>query len=139
MSTRHLHAVKNTAARREPLRKIGRTFQEAYLTVRPLVMAASGVAGTALFLHQISIEPLHHNTFVWVVGLVLAGVGWSGLYRGVSDRVHLIRWIHLEDPGLALDREPEIRRRVHRLPKRHQERFYAHRKQVKRAAGGRRT
>lgn len=139
MSTRHVHAVKNATARKEPLRRVGRIFREAYLTVRPLVMAAYGVAGTALFLHQISIEPLHHNTFVWVVGLVLAVAGWSGLYRGVSDRVHLIRWIRLEDPGVAMDHEPEVRRRVHRLPKRHQERFYARRKQVKRAAGGRRA
>lgn len=109
----------------------------AFTVIRPLVLSAAAVAGGAFGAYQLWNEPWHHNALVWIVAWTVALFGVVGLYKEVTYRVRLHRWLQKEDPEEVWDEEPELREMVQWLPPWYRQRFLARRQAVRSWTGKR--
>ncbi|MFA5860065.1 MAG: DUF63 family protein [Candidatus Thermoplasmatota archaeon] len=82
------------------------------------VLLGVGVWVIAWYFNDVGLDALHHGAVVWLVGLVAVGYAVVGLYKEVSNRVKLHRWLALaaNDPEEALKQAESIQRFSRMLP-----------------------
>jgi hypothetical protein len=97
-------------------RKARQAVSKGLAVVRPLWLAGLGYGGAWLVVVQLRQEVWHHNMPVWAAGLFIAGWGVVGLYKEVSRRVAVRRWLKEESVHKVLDEAPRIRKMVDALP-----------------------
>jgi len=97
--------------------------RDAYLSVRPLLMAGTAAGGAWWAWYMLSLYPWHHFTIAWVAGVLAAVYGAVGLYRDAAARVRLWRWLRIENPTDAEARADAVRRGLRRLPSRCGQRY----------------
>lgn len=88
--------------------------RDAWLMLRPWFMTAVSVGGWWLGVYQLSIQPWHHLTFIWVGGFAAGVYGGYQAYRGIQDRVLVAR--HADGQALESD---DLHARLRRLPMRY--------------------
>lgn len=89
--------------------------RSAWNLARPLLLVPMAYAGLYLTIAQLRSAPLHVNTIVWVLGILIAGSAVLDLVAEVRNRVLVSRWLKLEEPAKAAMQRPQVEKAMLKL------------------------